>query len=207
MNAPQPVQKQGRKWDQVLEGARTIFMRDGFEGASVDDIVREAGVSKATLYSYFPDKRLLFLEVAKLECQAQSQEAISSIEASGDLRKGMTMAARRMVRFFTSDVGMQVYRIVVGESQRFPELGREFHAAGPAVVRDILKQYLQKGIDDGKLDIPDLDLATDQFPELCKAGIHLELAIGLRDSVSDDEIDRVVAGAVDVFLGRYERRP
>jgi len=206
MNAPQPIAKQGRKWDQVLDGARTVFLRDGFEGASVDDIVREAGVSKATLYSYFPDKRLLFLEVAKIECQAQSEEAISSIETSGDIREALTMAARRMVRFFTSDVGMQVYRIVVGESQRFPEIGREFYASGPGVVREILKGFLQKGIDDGKLEIDDLDLATDQFPELCKAGIHLQLAIGLRDSVSDEEIDRVVAGAVDVFLGRYEVR-
>ena len=52
--------KKGRKFDQVIEGARTVFMRDGYEGASVDDIAREAGVSKATLYSYFPDKRVLF---------------------------------------------------------------------------------------------------------------------------------------------------
>lgn len=50
--------KKGRKFDQVLEGARVVFMRDGFEGASVDDIAREAGVSKATLYSYVPDKQI-----------------------------------------------------------------------------------------------------------------------------------------------------
>ncbi|NNE86516.1 MAG: TetR/AcrR family transcriptional regulator [Silicimonas sp.] len=202
MNAPTAI-KQGRKWDQVLEGARTVFMRDGFEGASVDDIVRVAGVSKATLYSYFPDKRLLFLEVAKMECQAQSQEAVSSIETSGDIREALTMAASRMIRFFTSPVGIQVYRIVVAESQRFPEVGREFYDCGPAVVRDILRGFLQKGIDQGKLKIDDLELATHQFPELCKAGIHLQLAIGLRDSVTEEEIDRVIAGAVDMFLCKY----
>ena len=65
MNAPHAVVKQGRKFDQVLDGARKVFMRDGFEGASVDDIAREACVSKATLYSYFPDKRLLFIEVQR----------------------------------------------------------------------------------------------------------------------------------------------
>lgn len=202
MNAPIAV-KQGRKWDQVLEGARTVFMRDGFEGASVDDIVREAGVSKATLYSYFPDKRLLFLEVAKIECQAQSNAAVSSIETTDDIREALTTAASRMVRFFTSPVGMQVYRIVVGESQRFPEIGREFYESGPAVVRDILRSFLQKGIAEGKLKIDDIELATEQFPELCKAGIHLQLAIGLRTSVSEEEIDRVIAGAVDMFLCRY----
>lgn len=204
MNAPQHVTKQGRKWSQVLNGARTVFMRDGFEGASVDDIVREAGVSKATLYSYFPDKRLLFIEVAKIECAAQSDAAIAQVEASGDLREALTTAATRMVRFFMSDVGMQVYRIVVAEAQRFPEIGREFYETGPARVREILKGFLQKGIDSGQLKIDDLDLAADQFPELCKAGLHLQMALGLRDTPSDAEIDRVVAGAVDMFLCQYQ---
>ena len=55
--------RKGRKYDQVLEGARIVFLRDGFEGASVDDIAREAGVSKATLYSYFASKEELFFAV------------------------------------------------------------------------------------------------------------------------------------------------
>ncbi len=206
MNAPQPVLKHGRKWDQVLDGARTVFMRDGFEGASVDDIVREAGVSKATLYSYFPDKRLLFLEVAKCECKAQSEAAIERVESSGDLREALTEAAVRMTSFFLSDVGMQVFRIVVGESQRFPEIGREFYESGPAMVREILASFLRKGVDEGKLEIDDIELAADQFPELCKAGLHLQLVLGLRESPSHEEIQRVVAGAVDVFLSKYEVR-
>ena len=92
MNAPGHVVKQGRKWDQVLDGARTVFMRDGFEGASVDDIVREAGVSKATLYSYFPDKRLLFIEVAKLECKSQSNAALAQVDGQGDVREVLTLS-------------------------------------------------------------------------------------------------------------------
>ncbi len=203
MNAPQPVLKQGRKWDQVLEGARTVFMRDGFEGASVDDIVREAGVSKATLYSYFPDKRLLFLEVAKTECKSQADAAIANVEGSGSIREAMTVAAGRMVRFFTSDVGLQVHRIVVGESQRFPEIGQEFYASGPAMVHEALIMFLEKGVAEGKLVIDDVELAANQFPELCKSGLHLELILGLRERPTDEEIDRVIDGAVDMFLCKY----
>ena len=203
MNAPQAVVRQGRKFDQVLEGARKVFMRDGFEGASVDDIVREAGVSKATLYSYFPDKRLLFIEVAKIECQAQSDDAVAEITSSDDVRHALTTAAKRMTRFFMSDVGLQVHRIIVGESQRFPEIGREFYDCGPAKVHAILRQFLQNAVDAGALQIDDIDLAADQFPELCKAGLHLKLVLGLREPPTDAEIDRVIDGAVDVFMCRY----
>lgn len=203
MNAPQAVVKQGRKFDQVLEGARKVFMRDGFEGASVDDIVREAGVSKATLYSYFPDKRLLFIEVAKIECQAQSDDAVAEITSSDDVRYALTTAAKRMTRFFMSDVGLQVHRIIVGESQRFPEIGREFYESGPAKVHAILRHFLQRAVEAGSLRIDDIDLAADQFPELCKAGLHLKLVLGLREPPTEAEIDRVIDGAVDMFMCQY----
>ena len=204
MNAPQAIVKQGRKWNQVLDGARTVFMRDGFEGASVDDIVREAGVSKATLYSYFPDKRLLFIEVAKIECQSQSEAAIAQVAGSANVREALTTAAKRMTRFFMSDVGLQVHRIIVGESQRFPEIGREFFESGPARVHESLRQFLRKSVDAGHLKIDDIDLAADQFPELCKAGLHLKMVLGLREPPTDEEIDRVIDGAVDLFLCKYE---
>ncbi|MEO1537701.1 MAG: TetR/AcrR family transcriptional regulator [Pseudomonadota bacterium] len=206
MNAPRSIVKQGRKFDQVLDGARTVFMRDGFEGASVDDIAREAGVSKATLYSYFPDKRLLFIEVAKVECQAQSDAAVAEVEGLQDARRALTEAAKRMTRFFMSDVGLQVHRIIVGESQRFPELGREFYECGPARVHDTLRQFLQCAVEDGQLKIDDIDLAADQFPELCKAGLHLKMLLGLRERPTEEEIDRVIDGAVDMFFAKYGAR-
>ncbi|MEL7206051.1 MAG: TetR/AcrR family transcriptional regulator C-terminal domain-containing protein, partial [Pseudomonadota bacterium] len=167
---------------------------------------REACVSKATLYSYFPDKRLLFIEVAKVECQAQSDAAVAEVEAMQDARRALTEAAKRMTRFFMSDVGLQVHRIIVGESQRFPELGRQFYESGPARVHTTLRQFLQWAVDDGQLEIDDIDLAADQFPELCKAGLHLKMLLGLRERPTEEEIDRVIDGAVDVFFAKYGAR-
>ena len=91
--------KRGRKYDQVLAGARSVFLADGFEGASVDDIARAAGVSKATLYSYFPDKRLLFMEVAKGECKRQADEALQVMNLNAPPEIVLHEAARRMVGF------------------------------------------------------------------------------------------------------------
>jgi AcrR family transcriptional regulator len=79
------VVRKGRKFDQVLTGARKVFMADGFEGASVDDIARAAEVSKATLYSYFPDKKLLlgdFLDIVKLEVRKLDGEDNASWEVN-----------------------------------------------------------------------------------------------------------------------------
>ena len=206
MNASGDILKQGRKVAQVLEGARTVFMRDGFEGASVDDIAREAGVSKATLYSYFPDKRLLFMEVAKSECRRQSDTAIAEIDADAPPEQVLRRAAGHMVRFFLSDLGRQVYRICVSESDRFPDLGREFFESGPMVVRRVMVDYLTAAVARGHLVIEDIELAADQFPELCKASLHIPMVLGLKTSFTDAEIHRVIDGAVATFMARYGRR-
>lgn len=203
MNDATPMVRKGRKFDQVLEGARSVFMADGFEGASVDDIAREAGVSKATLYSYFPDKRLLFMEVANQECARQSQAAIDNIDMAAPPRAVLAQAGRHFVRFITSKFGQQVFRICVAESDRFPEIGRAFYQSGPARMRAEMAEYFTEAIGRGELRMEDLTLAADQFGELCKADIWPRLMFGVIDHVTPADIDRVVDGAVDTFMARY----
>jgi AcrR family transcriptional regulator len=195
--------KKGRKFDQVVEGAREVFMRDGFEGASVDEIARAAGVSKATLYSYFPDKRLLFSEVARMECNRQADEALDVIGAEAPIEAVLHEAASRMVRFFLSDFGQQVYRICVAESYRFPELGRRFYDSGPAMVRARMRSVLAPYVETGILAIDDMDLAANQFGELCKSDLFVRSLCGVCGEVTEADIDRVVTGAVEMFLARY----
>ena len=203
MNTATPKVRKGRKFDQVLEGARTVFMADGFEGASVDEIARVAAVSKATLYSYFPDKRLLFMEVANAECMRQSQEAMDNIDMASPPREVLGQAGRHFLRFITSTLGQQIFRICVAESDRFPELGQQFYNSGPAVMRAEMATYFAGARDRGELQIDDLILAADQFGELCKADIWTRLIFGVSKSVTDAEIDRVVDNAVETFLARY----
>lgn len=203
MDTGEPTIKRGRKYEQVLDGAWNVFRRDGFEGASVDDIAREAGVSKATLYSYFADKRLLFLEVARGECCRQATEASELITSGARPREVLTIAATRMVDFFLSDFGMRVFRICVAESDRFPEIGREFHTNGPAMARARMVRYFHEAEARGELRIDDKELAADQFAELCKADIFPRLVFGIGGAVTPEDRARVIKGAVDMFMARY----
>ena len=203
MNVQNATVRTGRKLSQVLEGARDVFMRDGYEGASVDDIARVAGVSKATLYNYFPDKKILFFEVAKAECVRQEQATAEMMAMNAPPEEALRGAANRMIRMFISTFGKNVFKVCVAEADRFPELGREFWESGPARARSKMIAYFQQAIDRGELSIEDVDLAADQFAELLKADLFPKLLLGIQDKFSDDEIKRVVDGAVDMFMARY----
>lgn len=202
-SAPAKDVRKGRKYDQVLDGARAVFMADGFDGASVDQIARQAGVSKATLYSYFADKRLLFMEVANAECQRQSEEALNNIDMARPPREVLGQVGRHFLRFITSTFGLQIFRICVAESDRFPEIGQSFYNSGPAVMRAEMATYFDMAVARGELKIANTILAADQFGELCKADVWPRLIFGVERQVTEMEIDRVVEAAVEMFIARY----
>jgi AcrR family transcriptional regulator len=195
--------KKGRKFDQVLEGARQVFLSDGFEGASVDDIAKAAGVSKATLYSYFPDKRFLFMQVAKTECARQADHAIETIDMNAPVQKVLCDIAMEIVDFITSQFGKRIFRICVGESDRFPELGREFYESGPRLIRNRLAEFFREAAERGELEITDFNLAAEQFHELCKADLFPRMVFNMTEDFTREEKMRVVNGAVEMFMARY----
>lgn len=195
--------RKGRKFEQVLDGARSVFLRDGFDGSSVDDIAREAGVSKATLYSYFPDKQLLFKEMCNAECLRQTADAEADIDLGMSVEALLTLAGDRIAGFMVSDFGRNIFRMIISEGNRFPELARDYYRNGPGLVHSRVVHYLNHLVQAGALQIDDQNLAAEQFIHLCKASIVEKLMFRMDDQINEAEVKRTVQGAVAMFLARY----
>ncbi|UWQ95704.1 TetR/AcrR family transcriptional regulator [Rhodobacteraceae bacterium M385] len=204
MNAEMQIKK-GRKYDQVIGGARAVFMREGFEGASVDEIARDAGVSKATLYSYFPDKQHLFLAVLKMECTAQSEVEVLFEQSGLSVEEKLVVICKKLVTFFLSDFGQDMFRVCVAEAKRFPELGVTFYASGPKNWGEKIAGFLCTEKARTVLDIEDPLLAADQLAQLCRSDLMLKVMFGIEKDPSEDELSRVAHEAVRTFLARYRR--
>lgn len=195
--------KRGRKFDDVLNGARQVFLSRGFEGAGVDEIARVSGVSKATLYSYFQDKEQLFVEVVRTECQRMADGAEASIDPTAPAELVLHFVAEQIVRFTLSDFSIKIFRICVAEAERFPKLGREFYEAGPLMGQRRLAEYFRAAAERGELHVEHFELAADQFTELCQALLYPQIIFGIRSEFSEDEIKHVAHEAVMTFLARY----
>lgn len=193
----------GRKYEDVLGGAREIFLRDGFEGASVDDIARAAGVSKATLYSYFSDKRELFREVTRVECERMAEATLARIDFNAPPREVFTTAAHSLTRFLLSNFSLQMFRTCVAEAARFPELGQAFYQNGPEMGRARMVVYLKLAIERGQLHDVDPDMIAEQFSELCRARLWSRAIFGVQTSFSEAEINEVANHAVETVLARF----
>lgn len=196
----------GRKFQQVLDGTRTVFLRDGFEGASVDAIAQEAGVSKATLYSYFSEKRVMLIEVARVEFERLADSVRSEVDLNLPTQELLESIAVVIAESVASDFSVQVFRLAVAETPRFPALGREYFRAGPGLLTDRIIMLLQYLTARGELQIDDIPLAAYQFAELCTTKIHDLYQLGMGDQLTPEEIRRIAISGARLFLRGYAPR-
>jgi hypothetical protein len=122
--------------------------------------------------------------------------------AGRSLCEVLSAVARRFLSFLTTpNAALPLYRVVVSEAPRSPELGRAFYENGPARAAGALAAYLTQQVAKGALSVPDPRLAAEQFFGLVLGHAHLRLLLGLSDQApSEAEIDRAVASAVGIFL-------
>ncbi len=205
MNQQTPLKK-GRKYDQVLEGARDVFIREGYEGASVDQIAKDAGVSKATLYSYFPDKQALFVSVLTAECDMNTQASMNDELFQLPVKDALFQMARGFLEFLFSEFSIEVFRLCLAESRRFPEIGRDFYLTGPRSAQDQLVAVLQTGRFQEELNIHDPEVAADQFLQLCRTDLVLKRLFGMVDQVNEEDVNKIAHETVTTFLARYGRQ-
>ncbi len=193
------------KRQQILEGARRVFLHDGFDGASIGDIVRAAGVSKGTVYAYFPSKEKLF-EALMVEDRRKQAEALFTIDENDrDVEAVLRRLGESFVQMLYAPASLELLRIVIGAAGKFPSIGKAFFDAGPCNGTSRLGRYLERMTEQGVLRVDEPQLAARQFLDLCKTGIHLRLLLGDREPPKREEIERNLDSAVRVFMAAYGR--
>lgn len=190
------------KAQQILEGARTVFLESGYEGASTDKIAKQAGVSKGTLYNYFPDKEKLFMAVMQDECKKQAAAIFEVENQSAGIEATLRELAQNYVGLCVSPF-IHIYRLAIAEANRFPALARAFYDSGPDLASRRMTQLLAGAVAKGELKIDDLDLAAHQFSQLCKADLFEKRLFQVKLSATPEEINHIADSAVDAFLQQY----
>jgi AcrR family transcriptional regulator len=192
------------KRQQIIEGARRVFMNMGFDAASMNDITREAGVSKGTIYVYFTSKEELFEALIEQERCAIFKNLYETLGPADDLRATLENFGIGLSIKITSAQVVLAQRIVIGASERIPELGRRFYERGPQFGHDRIVAFLDTVIERGLLEIPDIHLAAYQFTDLCLAGLFRQCMFAFRtETPTPAEIEYIVKAGVDVFLKAY----
>jgi len=198
------VDEGGAKRRQIMSGAREVFLSQGFDGASMNDVARVAGVSKGTLYAYFDSKENLFESLIREQKREQAEQMTSDrFEDGDDVCEALRAFGCELLEMMNRPDHLALLRTVIAASAKFPRIGRTFFETGPEYGAKRLAEYFQRKNDQGVLMIRDFEFAAWQFLALSKCGTLLPLIFREIDEVSALRIKATVDAAVDMFIAMY----
>lgn len=190
----------------ILDAAKHLFAREGFNGVSMDQIAAEAGVSKLTVYSHFGDKDALFAAAVQAKCEEMLPDTLFELELTGSLRDQLKAIAQAFFALVTSEEAISTHRMMMVPGNIDDKLKQTFWEAGPQRTHDAFAAMLQALVSKGDLDIPDVATASAQFFTLIKGEVHARMTCGLCSRPGPVDARQHVDATVDMFLRAYGRR-
>ncbi len=189
----------------ILQSATRMFVSQGFEGVSMDEIAADAGVSKLTVYSHFGDKETLFAAAVKSHCEQGLPSALFEPAPNVPLRERLMTIARAFYSMVTAPEAIAGHRMLCTPQLACTPLSRMFWEAGPQRVQDDFTALLHRRIDAGELVIEDVPRAAAQFFTLVKGEPHALMVFGCCETGTDD-VEAHIAASVGLFVRAYAPR-
>ncbi|MFT4180207.1 MAG: TetR/AcrR family transcriptional regulator [Thermomonas sp.] len=190
----------------ILDAAKRLFLLNGFDGTSMDQIAAEAGVSKLTVYSHFGDKDKLFAEAVRAHCEQNLPDALFAPAPDVPLRQRLSDIGHAFYAMVMAPEAIAGHRILCSPQAASNGMPTLFWEAGPKRVQDAFADLLQRRIDAGELEIDDTQCAAAQFFTLLKGEPHAQAVFGFCCSAREVTPQAHVASVVDLFLRAYARR-
>ncbi|WP_411197029.1 TetR/AcrR family transcriptional regulator [Rhizobium sp.] len=192
----------------ILDAAADVFCRQGFAGASIDEIAAVACVSRQTIYNHYREKETLFVAVVEdvmNRANAMLFSVLSSFPENADnLEDDLTAFAVRLNKnCICNHDGKFLRKLVQTEGERYPHLFESWRQQGPGKLTTALSALLARLAHGRALVIDDFDVAARQFVALGNADLQMMTLFG--ETPSDAQLEKAARNAVRTFLKAYGR--
>ncbi len=186
--------------EEILDAALEVFGAQGFAGARLEDIARQAGVSKGTLYLYFDSKEALFRAMILARIVSALEEGEREVqEVEGPMRRKLEVLMRRIWAVVGDPSMARIIKLVHGELNNFPELARFYYEEVILRVRALCLGVLAQGVAAGECRPEQSEFAARAMPSLLVMGSKMLHFFAPLDPAPLTE-DAIVSGTIDLVL-------
>jgi AcrR family transcriptional regulator len=192
------------KSEQIRSTATELFLKRGYDGVSVGEIVRTVGGSKTNIYNHFHNKEGLFVAIVKGLCENFLASFVTIDVSALGVEEGLRSLALALLGVLLQDRHLAFQRLIIAEAARFPALGRAWFESGPETSRSIIAQFIENQQGVARLRKTDSHEAATLFHDMVICDLLNRAMLG--DKPSDDEIHHRVETAIDTFLHGLVRR-
>jgi AcrR family transcriptional regulator len=181
--------------------AADLFLKRGYEGVTIDNIVELAGGSKSTVYSEFGGKCGLFISSIENLCR-ESNEPLTKIDYSGlNLEESLKKLSFHIVKSITAKRSVELHRLAIGEALNCPEVGEAWYTYGPARTASIIRSVLESHPDELRKTTIPIERIAVMLHDSLTGDVLYRLLAGVGKHENDASLERLACSTVDVILG------
>jgi TetR/AcrR family transcriptional regulator len=210
---PDPAPRRERRKDarpgELLQAALDLFVEKGFAATRSEEVAARAGVSKGTLFLYFPSKEELFKAVVRENISGRFQEWNDEFES---FKGGSADMLRYCMKVWWDRLGAGrasgITKLVISEARNFPDIAAFYHQEVIVPGQDLIRRMLQRGIDRGEFQVRDLDYAIYSLVAPMIFLIMMKHSLGACAAQGEQlDPERYIASQVDTLLHGFCVRP
>jgi AcrR family transcriptional regulator len=199
--------RSARRRELLMKVAAKLFLKRGYDGVSVDEIVQRAGGSKSTVYQAFGGKCGLFITTIESLCQ-EFNAPLRDLEYSGlTLRESLEKLGCALVALISQKEYIALHRLVIAEAGHCPEVGHAWYAHGPSTTLELIANLLTSHLGDVRLRPKEIDRAAAFLHDGLVTDIQHRLLSGVGAQTDHGAIESLVRSTVQLFLLGYLAEP
>lgn len=187
-----------------IDAAREAFFANGYAGTTMSSIASKVGGSKTTLWSYFPSKEDLFAAIVDDIVDHYGQVLTLDLPVDRPVPEVLRNFGNVLMTKLTSKPLLSLYRLVVGEADRFPHLAETFYDRGPRRGKARAAEWIAEKMARGELRIGNPMRAVQHFSGLCQSGLYQFAILGLPEGRDLDRLAAEVEDAVETFYRAWK---
>lgn len=190
----------GARREAILRAASAVFFEAGFKGASIDAVIARVGGSKRAIYGLFGSKEALFAAIVTENAQRALEGLGEEIAGGHDPRTMLEDFGARLLEVLMSPMTLALFRAMIGEGMRFPELAKAFYDNAPARAARRLGEVLDQYAKIGQIEVADSFRAAEHFIGMIRGDLFLSVVLGLRAPPEPSEAHALVSEVTHIFL-------
>lgn len=204
--APRVRQSAADRREAILAAARDVFLERGYANASIDAVVERSGGSKATVYQLFGNKEGLLAALVADGAEELTQ-LVESLPHEGALEDQLYDFARGYLGLVLRPERLALFRLVVGESGRAPEIGDIFYRSGPGACGRRFADFFRRAMTRGLLAPGDAERTAFQFIHSLRSDLYMQVLLNPTRAPTETEIAQHIDFVIRAFLDGHRVKP
>lgn len=189
----------------ILDAAKTLFLKQGFHGSTMNQIAQQAGVTKLTVYNHFQDKANLFSCAIEATCEESIRTYAVDLDSNSNFVDRLHQICQLALNIINLPEALKLEHLLLELAAEQNPLAESFYNASHKRLFSVLADFLNRAIELGFIQNADIEKQINLILSLLLGHRHHEVLLGIRAVPTPDEIDHIIADTLEIFLMKYHR--